>query len=175
MNAINIKERSIAFQRFLLFFILTMAVIAATIFTGIKIPYKENKKLREQVAVADSEQVFRDEFLKNLQQAQSLLDTVNQATASAGLIDGRITQKIQEMDAMVAKTTDVNNKDLYGQIIKGLNNTKSDKSALRAAGNKDSVVAVYNRQIQELNSSITKWQESYKQLEMQNLILKQQR
>ncbi|WP_346237419.1 type VI secretion system TssO [Niabella insulamsoli] len=173
MKPVNSKERSVAFQRFLLFFILTLAVIVVTIFSGIQIPYKENSKLRAQIAVADSEQVFRNEFLANLRQAQSLLDTVNQSAAASGLIDGRITQKIQELDAMYAKTPDVNNKDLYGQIIKGLNNARSDKAALRAAGNKDSVVAMYNKQIQDLNNSLTKWQESYRQLEMQNVILKQ--
>jgi len=174
MKAVNSKERSRAFQRFLLFFLLTLGVIVATIFVGIKIPYAENKKLREQIITADSEQVFRNDFLARLHEAQSLLDTVNQATATSGLIDGRITQKIQEMDAMVAKSPGMRDKDLYAQVIKGLNNAKSDKAALRAAGNKDSVVAMYNKQIQDLNNSLTKWQESYKQLEMQNLILKQQ-
>ena len=174
MKAVNTKERSIAFQRFLLFFILTISVIGAAIFVSVRIPYAENKKLRDQIAIADSEQMFRNNFLESVKQTQSLLDTVNQAAGSAGLIDGRITQKLQEMDAMVAKNADPNNKDLYAQIIKSFNNARSDKAAIRAAGNKDSVVAMYNKQIQDLNNSLTKWQESYNQLEMQNRILKQQ-
>ncbi|HRB59498.1 MAG TPA: type VI secretion system TssO, partial [Niabella sp.] len=156
------------------FFILTIALMAATIFVGTRVPYSENKKLRDQIALSDSEQVFRLAFLDNMQQAQGLIDTVNLVPSTSGLIDGRITQKIQEMDAMLAKNTSINNKDLYAQIIKTLNNAKSDKAMLRAAANKDSVVALYNQQIQDLKNSLAKWQESYKQLEMNNLILRQQ-
>lgn len=173
MKPTNTTDRRKAFQRFLIFFILTVALITTTIFVGTRVPYSENKKLREQIALSDSERLFSSSFLGNMQQAQSLLDTVNQAAGSAGLIDGRITQKIQEMDAMVAKKTALMNKDLYIQIIKALNNAKSDKAMLRAAGNKDSVVAMYTQQIQDLKNSLSKWQESYKSLEMQNLILKQ--
>lgn len=175
MKAVNAIDRSIAFQRFLLFFIITIAVIITTILVGVRIPYAENNKLREQISMANSEQQFRNDFLDNMKQIQSLLDTVNQAGGSSGLIDGRITQKLQEMDAMVSKNADPANNELYAQIIKTFNNARSDKSAIRAAANKDSVVAMYNKQIQDLNNSLTKWQESYKQLEMQNLILKQQR
>ncbi|MFV0606735.1 MAG: hypothetical protein ACK5NK_12930, partial [Niabella sp.] len=68
---------------------------------------------------------------------------------------------------------EVNSTTIYTQIIKQMNNAQSDKKALRAAGKKDSVVAMYNSQIQELKNSLTKWQDSYRQLETQNLMLRQ--
>lgn len=173
MKAINSIDRRKAFQRFLLFFILTISLLVTTIFVGTRVPYSENKKLREQIALSDSEQVFKLAFLDKMRQAQGLIDTVNLVPSASGLIDGRITQKIQEMDAMLAQNATINNKDIYAQIIKTLNNAKSDKALLRAAANKDSVVALYNQQIQDLKNSLAKWQESYKQLEMQNLILRQ--
>ncbi len=172
MKPINAQERRKTFQRFLLFFILTMAVIMATIFFGIRIPYKENSKLQEQLAMAEKENQFRNDFARSMAETQSLLDTVNLDAAKSGLIDGRITQKIQEMDALLNKN-EVGSKNLYSQIIKSMNNTQSDKKGLRAAGNKDSVVAMYNAQIQELKNSLTKWQDSYRQLETQNLMLRQ--
>lgn len=172
MKPINTEERKKTFQRFLLFFIITMAVIMTTIFFGIRIPYKENSKLQEQLAMAEKENHFQNDFAKSMAEAQSLLDTVNQDAAKSGLIDGRITQKIQELDALVNKN-EVSSPTLYAQIIKAMNNTQSDKKGLRAAGNKDSVVAMYNAQIQELKNSLTKWQDSYRQLETQNLMLRQ--
>jgi len=172
MKPNNSTERSSAFTRFLLFFLLTIALIVTTIFFGIRIPYAENEKLREQLAIIEKENEFRDHFADNMQQAQSLLDTVNMDAAKSGLIDGRITQKIQEMDAQLNKNN-TSSKEIYSHIIKALNNTQTDKKGLRAASSKDSVVAMYNAQIQELKNSLTKWQESYKQLEMQNLLLRQ--
>ncbi|MFV0607386.1 MAG: type VI secretion system TssO [Niabella sp.] len=172
MKPVNVKERRKAFQRFLLFFILTIAVILITIFFGIKIPYKENSKLQEQIALYEKANQFQDNFAKTMNETQSLLDTVNQDVVKSGLLDGRITQKIQEMDAMLNKN-EVNSTTIYTQIIKQMNNAQSDKKALRAAGNKDSVVAMYNSQIQELKNSLTKWQDSYRQLETQNLMLRQ--
>lgn len=172
MKPLNTHERQAAFQRFLLFFILTVCIIVAAVFFGVKIPYAENEKLQAQLTAVDKENHFRDDFTNAMADAQSLLDTVNIDPQKSGLLDGRITQKIQEMDAMLAKN-DVTSKTLYNQIIKSLNNTQSDKKGLRAAGNKDSVVAMYNVQIQELKNSLAKWQESYNQLQTQNLILRQ--
>lgn len=172
MKPLNAKERRSAFQRFLLFFTLTILVIVAAVFFGVKIPYAENEKLQAQLAAVDKENHFRDDFTLSMSEAQSLLDTVNMDPQKSGLLDGRITQKIQEMDAMLSKN-DITSKTLYNQVIKSLSNTQTDKKGLRAAGNKDSVVAMYNMQIQELKNSLAKWQESYNQLQTQNLILRQ--
>lgn len=172
MKPINAQERSRAFSRFLLFFILTIAVIITAVFFGVKIPYAENEKLQEQLAIVDKEKRFQEDFTIAMSEAQSLLDSVNIDAQKSGLLDGRITQKIQELDAMLAKN-ETTSKLLYNQVIKSLNNTQSDKRGLRAASNKDSVVAMYNLQIQELKNSLAKWQESYNQLQMQNLILRQ--
>lgn len=172
MKPLNVQDRQRAFQRFLLFFILTIAVIITAVFFGLRIPYAENEKLQEQLAIVDKENHFRNDFSLAMSEAQSLLDTVNMDPQKSGLLDGRITQKIQEMDAMLAKN-DVTSKGLYSQVIKSLNSMQSDKRGLRAAGNKDSVVAMYNMQILELKNSLAKWQESYNQLQTQNLILRQ--
>lgn len=172
MKPLNVQDRQRAFQRFLLFFILTIAVIITAVFFGIKIPYAENEKLQEQLAIVDKENHFRNDFSLAMTEAQSLLDTVNMDPQKSGLLDGRITQKIQEMDAMLAKN-DITSKGLYSQVIKSLNSMQSDKRGLRAASNKDSVVAMYNMQILELKNSLAKWQESYNQLQTQNLILRQ--
>ena len=77
MKPLNIQERQKAFQRFLLFFILTVAVIVTAIFFGVKIPYAENEKLQEQLSIVDKENRFREDFSRAMAEAQSLLDTVN--------------------------------------------------------------------------------------------------
>ncbi|MEE6186506.1 hypothetical protein PIECOFPK_02545 [Mycovorax composti] len=172
MKPLNAQERSKAFVRFLLFFILTLLVIVTAVFFGMRIPYAENEKLQQQLAAVGKENHFRDDFTTAMTEAQELLESVNMDPQKSGLLDGRITQKIQEMDAMVSKS-DITSKRLYTQVIKILTDAQSDKRGLRAASNKDSVVAMYNLQIQELKNSLAKWQESYNQLQMQNLILRQ--
>ncbi|HUN03474.1 MAG TPA: type VI secretion system TssO, partial [Niabella sp.] len=104
MRPNNIQERNKSFQRFLLFFILTVAIIMVTVFFGIRVPYAENEKLREQIAQMDKENQFRENFSVSMAETQSLLDTVNLDVTRAGLIDGRITQKVQDMDALINKT-----------------------------------------------------------------------
>ena len=50
-------------------------------------------------------------------ETQSLFDTVNLDVTRAGLIDGRITQKVQDMDALINKT-DLSSKTLYSQVVR---------------------------------------------------------
>lgn len=174
MRPINTQERRKSFQRFLLFFIITVAIMATTLFFGIKIPYAENDKIREQLTQMENENHFRDNFSSGMAETLALLDTVNLDAAKSGLIDGRITQKLQDLDAMVNKQ-ELTSKTIYTQIIKALGDAQTDKRGLRAASNKDSVVALYNSQVQELKNQISKWQESYNQLRMQNDLLRQMR
>lgn len=172
MRPINTQERRKSFQRFLLFFVITVAIMATTLFFGIRIPYAENDKLREQLTQMENENRFRDNFSLGMAETTGLLDTVNLDAAKSGLIDGRITQKLQDLDAMVNKQ-ELTSKTIYTQVIKLLGDAQSDKKSLRLAGNKDSVVALYNSQVQELKNQISKWQESYNQLRMQNDLLRQ--
>lgn len=165
MKPDNSKDRSSAFGRFLLFFLLTVVVMAVAIFFGIRVPYAENNKLRERLSRVDSEIVFRENFMVSMMQAQTLLDSVNKVSPTmAGLIDGRITQCLQSMDAMIGKSDSTHSKKIYTQIIKALNDSKSDKTSLRAASSKDSLASNYNRQIEDLKTNLQQWKDAYFQL-----------
>lgn len=168
MKPENAKERSNAFGRFILFFILTIAVMATAIFFGIRVPYAENNKLRERLSRVDSEVVFRENFMVSMMQAQTLLDSINKVPpVVASLIDGRITQNIQSMDAMIGKNDSTSYRKIYVQVVKALTDAKADKTSLRAASSKDSLVANYNRQIEDLKANLQQWKDAYNQLKMQ--------
>lgn len=62
MKPLNRVERTHAFLRFLLLFLITVALIVAVVFFSIQVPWKENDQLRQRMAkmqkVADASEAF---------------------------------------------------------------------------------------------------------------------
>src|SRR5438067_10648036 len=100
MKPINRAERKKAFWNFLLFFLITVAVIVAAVLFSVQVPFKENDRLRKEADVAYNEKVFLQGFEIRMQETMNLLDSVN-LSDRAFWFNNRIDHNIKEMTGLL--------------------------------------------------------------------------
>ncbi len=166
MNAQNKSIRNAQFGRFLIFFIIVIAVMVAAIFFGTQVPAKENVQLKEQMELQEEQIVFQNEFLKLNTESAQLLDTLNVPGVNAELIDGRITAKIQQMDGLVQQYKGIDKAE-YMTVVKGLTAHKDDKKILRQGSGKEAQMADYEKRIAQLEKNRDEWKTQAEKLQMQ--------
>jgi hypothetical protein len=160
MKPQNSAERSKVFARFIIFYVISIAVLVVAVYFGIRVPLKQNKQLQAQLDVAQQESDFDRRFFNLMRETKRLLDTVNISGPQADMIEGRISQKIQEMDAMINKDS-IQGKRIYSQVALLLNDAKNDKKMIRS-GDKQKVVEDFEKSKSEmmalLNDNKSKYQ-----------------
>lgn len=133
----NENERNRALRNFLLFFILTIALIIAAVFFSVEVPLKQNEQLREQMALVENERIFSASFVNKMAETMNLLDSVmlNEVQGKAELIDGSITANLQKMNSMINDF--ISAKSLYQNTVLNLADLQRAKKQLREASGKD--------------------------------------
>ncbi len=172
MKPQNSPERNKAFGRFIIFYIITTVLIVLAVFFGLQVPFKQNKQLQSQIEVLQGEKDFGNRFSSLLAQTKSLLDTVNSSGARIDLVEGQIAQKIQEMDAMLAKDTTAN-KALYQQILQTLTDIKNDKKTIRSE-DKNQLLTVCEQEKISLEKLKGEYEKQNSEMRQQILILNTQ-
>lgn len=163
MTPVNAQDRKKAFGRFLIFYIITTGIIVAAIFFGYQVPFQQNKKLQEQMAIVEKERAFGRQFFTQLSDTKALLDSVNKPGVQSELIDGQIDSKLQQLTALVDKDS-VSEKRLYQEIIKTYFEIKDDKKRIRAGGDKDAQVASVEEQVNQWKKKYDDCFNTYTQL-----------
>ncbi len=128
MKPLNQSERKKAFGNFLLFFIITIAVIITAVFFSIRVPFKQNEYLLQQMDLAGNERAFAESFKNKMQETMNWLDSVN-LKPNADMIDSRISNNITRMTQMAESDSTMNS--FYLGIVQTLNNLQQAKFALR--------------------------------------------
>jgi hypothetical protein len=169
MKPQNSAERTKAFIRFLILYIATTALIITAVFFGIYVPFKQNKQLQDQLNVVQKEKDFDRQFFTLMQDTKSLLDTVNSAGSSIDVIEGRIAQKIQEMDAILSKDS-ISGKRIYSQVVQYFTDAKNDKKTLRSS-DKQKIIADCEQLNAELKRKLEENKTQYDKLYYQYLSL----
>ena len=163
MQPQNVKERKSAFSRFLILYIITTAIIICAVYFGMLVPFQQNKKLKEQMAIIEKERDFGQLFFTQLRSAKGLLDSVNKPGVQAELIDGQIDSKLQQLTAMVDKDS-VSSKQLYQELIKTYFEIKDDKKRIRAGGDRDAQAAEFEAQLAQWKTKYDDCKNTYTQL-----------
>jgi len=163
MQPQNVKERKSAFSRFLILYIITTAIIIGAVYFGMQVPFQQNKKLKEQMAIIEKERDFGQLFFTQLRSAKGLLDSVNKPGVQAELIDGQIDSKLQQLTAMVEKDS-VSSKQLYQELIKTYFEIKDDKKRIRAGGDRDAQAAEFEAQLAQWKTKYDDCKNTYTQL-----------
>lgn len=136
MKPLNTEERKQSFTGFLLFFLITAALIVGAVFFGMQVPFKQNERLKAQVARQQQDQAFADRFSKKMNETSILLDSVNKNGTQATLVDGTISENIKAMNASLLSDS-IANKQLYMNMVQSLNQLQLAKSGLRNSSGKD--------------------------------------
>ena len=103
MKPQNKTERSRAFMRFLLFFIVTISLVVVVIFFSIEVPHAESDKLRHKIASLQKESEITASFSELMEEAMDELNNFNINTGSHKAVNQRVQWKIEAMEKLLRK------------------------------------------------------------------------
>ena len=160
MRPKNSSERRNAFIRFILFYVITTALIVTAVFFGLQVPFKENRQLQSQLEVVHRERNFERKLYDLISNTRRMLDTVNKAGTNTAVVEGRIIENIKTMDAMINKDS-TSAKMIYSELVSIFTEATSDKKLIRSSSDKDETVRIKDEQIQELKKNILGWKDAF--------------
>ncbi|MEO5682170.1 MAG: type VI secretion system TssO [Chitinophagaceae bacterium] len=112
-QVLNSQERNQAFLKFLLFFLVTIALVILAIFFNYKMPARENAMLQEEVEDQRAEEANQQKFVTRMEAAVSLLDSLEKKNVNFDQINMQLNSKITDMLAYQQKDN-----SLYGKFNK---------------------------------------------------------
>ncbi|MES2774744.1 MAG: type VI secretion system TssO [Bacteroidota bacterium] len=174
MKPINSAERKSAYMYFLLFFGITVIIIALAVFFGMKVPFKQNQQLQQKIGMLQNEKTFAENFSIKMAETKGILDTVNKAGIQAELLDQRITDGIKGLSAMINADTTINKKT-YTDIIQNLTELQFAKKQLRDATSSNLDMTKYVQQIEGLKNELFRAQNEASTLRVQLVQISQGR
>jgi len=161
MKPLNTEERKKSFTSFLLFFLVTVILIIGAVYFGMQIPFKQNERLKAQVAHYQQEQAFADNFSQQMNETTILLDSVNKNGTQATIVDGLISNNIKSLNASILTDSSAN-KELYQNMVQTLNQLQLAKTGLRNSSGNDQDAAKLQQELSQAKSELSTCQ-------MQNL------
>lgn len=159
MKPANKEERSKAFLNFMLFFIITIAIIITTVFFSVQVPFKQNDQLLKQMNAFENERMILDSFSSKMQETMSLLNNANSASENDFITESAIKNNLTEMLKMISDS--ISEKSLYTNVITNLSELLTSRKQLNNANGK------YNacqETIKTRDLEISKWKEAYDRL-----------
>jgi hypothetical protein len=155
MQPLNQAERRKAFINFILFFIITIAVVVTTVFFSVQVPFKQNALLREEIALVERERSFADAFVVKMSETMNKLDSVNLPDQKVPeLVDGQIKDNLNKLNIMISNDS-VSSKSMYQNVVLSLEDLRNTKKQLRDLSGKDVSISDYISQIDRLKSQLS--------------------
>lgn len=153
MEALNKKERNDAYASFMVFFLLTAALLLLAVFFGYRVPFKENERLRKQLKRYEHEADFMNTFAQKINEAKTMLDSVNLPGAQAVVIDGNLAGKIKELGSLVGNDS-IKDKRVYDNAIQLILALQGAKASLRANSNTETDLGKVQQQVNQLRMDV---------------------
>jgi uncharacterized protein YjbI with pentapeptide repeats len=173
MEPLNQVERRKSLTNFLLFFCLTVAIIVATVFFSMEVPFKHNQQMREQMTIVEKERDFAERFSAKMGETMNLLDSVNKnEVQSPEIIDNKIKTNVGVMSEMIENDS-ISQKSLYKFIVNTFAELRLAKKDLRDVSGKDANLTDLQKENAQLRNSYQQALDRYAQL--QQIITMQQR
>lgn len=154
MKPLNVSERNKAFRNFLIFFIITIAIIIAAVFFSVQVDAEENRQLKEKIAVAEKQRDFTEHFVDKMETTIKLLDSVNLPNVRSDVIDAAIDDNLKSMLAMTNNDTSAQLKSLYKNIVYNFYDLQGAKKQLREASGKDATFSELQTENAQLHSQL---------------------
>ncbi|HPI53657.1 MAG TPA: type VI secretion system TssO [Chitinophagaceae bacterium] len=174
MEALNKKERNDAYASFLVFFLITAAILLLAVFFAYQVPFKENERLRAQLKRYDHENEFMNTFLGKMSEAKGLLDSVNLPNAQAPVIEGRISDQVKVMGSMVSSDS-IRDKRLYETAIQTMIALQDAKKLLRNSSATESNLGAVQQQLNDLRMQLNMCEQQKTQMQTTLMMYQNQR
>jgi hypothetical protein len=114
-HVLNRQERNYAFWKFLFFFLLSTTMIVSAVYFDVRIPSKDNEVLREQVSRYKTQASAQEKFVKSMDDARVLIDSLNKPGANLVYINQQIAAKIRELNDLQYKDS-----SMYSRLNKNV-------------------------------------------------------
>jgi prophage DNA circulation protein len=126
MKPLNHAERTNAFLKFLLFFVITVVFIIIAVFFGTRIPLEENKKLKQQITAYEKQQLFAAKFSASMSNVQPLFDTLGKSVDQTEAVYNDITNKLRDLQTQ-KDTVATGNDNIYAKTMRALYDLQAAK------------------------------------------------
>jgi hypothetical protein len=174
MEPLNKTARSKAFTNFVIFFIITIALVVTAVFFSIEVPFERNKQLTDQMKVVEAERLFTQKFESNMNEAMKLVNDLNKKELDVTITDGKLEERIKSMNALVdtdsSYAADPNSatiKELYSSVVESLSNLRIAKKESREAAGKDANLSELKQEIASLNTQLSNAKQTINVRELQ--------
>ena len=110
-QVINSKDRTQAYWKFLLFFVITVMVVVIAVYFDFYMPSKENKLLKDEVYVQRRQEANQQKFIDKMLRAVSMLDSMDKSAKDARQLKPQVHNLIDEMNGLKE-----NSGTMFGQL-----------------------------------------------------------
>ena len=154
-TVLNARERSIAFWKFLLFFLIAVVAILLAVFFNYQVPRKENVYLKQVTADYKDHMTSEQRFTALIEEANGKLDSLDQAGVDVHFLNGQIGTTLGKID-----NTDLSKEDkMFLNIILKYHEAKKKLIELKDASDKyEKLKNDYNQSQNELRDTKTNLQ-----------------
>ena len=158
MKPLNQSERRKAFGSFLLFFLITIAVVVIAVFSSMQVPFKDNQKLKKEKAANDKEMNILVEFDKKMVHTTRLLDSFHLAR-NRFQAEADINKNLEDLASLANANGTGTIYSICTRIIDNLNNLYNAKKDLRDQNDKTAALEEKDSQIAALQATIQRHEE----------------
>lgn len=113
LQILNSQERNQAFLKFLVFFLITVALIVAAIFFDYRMPVRENAILQDKLSTHRQQEHTQQLFVQRMLEVDALFKTLDSSKASPSQILRQIDAKLIGLSELQGSTN-----TLYGKMNK---------------------------------------------------------
>jgi len=150
LQVLNSKERNQAFLQFLLFFLLTTALIVGAVYFNFAVPQTEKNYLREEVKRSRQDLTQQQVFIVNMLEAKKFLDSLNKPAANTDVVNSELSERITGMNKSRYPADTSSYGQLNNAIITAYIDMQASKKQLKTLADKD-------RQILDLKEEINSY------------------
>ncbi len=97
LQILNSQERNQAFLKFIVFFLITVALIVAAIFFDYKMPVRENAVLHDKLNSHRQVEYNQQVFIERMQEALVLLDSLDKPGIVEAQVNMQLTAKLSNL------------------------------------------------------------------------------
>lgn len=103
IQVLNSKERNEAFLKFLLFFVITAALLITAVFFNFRLPLKENRKMQERLTIQGEREMKQQLFVQHMGKAMLWLDSLEKNPLNKDRIEMELTSNVTSMSSLQLK------------------------------------------------------------------------
>jgi hypothetical protein len=105
-QVLNAKERTQAFWKFILFFLVAIVAIVLAVFFNYQVPKQENSILRERTSEFTAHSMTEQKFTAAMQETNSLLDSLDKPGVNVAYINQLVSNKLTELTTLQLQEKD---------------------------------------------------------------------